>query len=432
MSNDIFTSDYKLTPYWWDETPRPVFENFALPAGADVVIIGAGYTGVSAALELTRAGRDVVVIDAEDAGWGCSSRNGGMISTSIKPSFEQLARRHGERSALNILAEGHASLSWIKDFVASEKIDCDFRVSGKFLAAHNSASFEKAASLLSHQPKGLEVKGHVVPRSEQHREIGTDAYYGGVVFEDHASTDPAKLHQGLLERAISAGAYVLPNCLVLGIENQANEHLITTVKGTIRARDVIVATNGYTKSASPWHRRRVIPIGSYMIATEPLPCALMDRLMPTHRTIGDTRRVIYYYRPSEDRSRIIFGGRVTGGETNTLQSGPLLYRDLVQLFPDLVGYKVSHTWMGFVGYTFDDLAHVGKHQGIYYALGYCGSGVAMSNYLGTKVAQQLLGKNEGKTAFDGLSFQTRPLYTGNPWFLSASVEYFRMRDRLNL
>ncbi len=432
MTNGVFTSDFKQTPYWWDETPRPILEHSDPPARADVVIIGAGYTGVCAAMEVARAGRHAVVIDAQDAGWGCSSRNGGLVSTSIKPGFEQLARRHGKQRAFDILAEGHSSLAWFNDFVQAEKIDCDFRVSGKFLAAHNSASFEKAAARLSNQRKGLEVKGHVVPRSEQHREVGTDSYHGGVVFEDHAGVDPAKLHQSLLERAIAAGALVVPHCPALGIENEGDGFLVSTAKGALRARDVIIATNGYTDGVSPWHRRRVIPIGSYMIATEPLPTELMDRLMPTHRTIGDTRKVIYYYRPSPDRRRIIFGGRVTGNETDTLKSGPLLHRDLVQLFPELAGHKVSHTWMGFIGYTFDDLAHVGKHKGIHYSLGYCGSGVAMASYLGTRIAQQLLGKDEGKTAFDGLRFQTRPFYTGKPWFLSASVGIFRMRDRLNL
>ncbi len=432
MRNDIFTPDYKQTPYWWDETPRPVFEHSNPPERADVVIIGAGYTGVCAAIEAARAGRDTVVIDAHDAGWGCSSRNGGLISTSIKPSFEGLARKHGERRAFDILAEGHASLAWLKDFVQAEEIDCDFKASGKFFAAHNSASFKKVASRLSNQRKGLEVRGHVVPRSEQHREVGTDSYHGGVVFEDYASTDPAKLHQSLLERAISAGAWILPNCTALGVEDEGEAFRIATSKGMLRARDVIVATNGYTDGVSPWHRRRVIPIGSYMIATEPLPKELMDRLMPTHRAIADTRKVIYYYRPSADRTRIIFGGRVTGGETDTLRSGALLHRDLVQLFPELSRYKVSHTWMGFIGYTFDDLAHVGKHKGIHYSLGYCGSGVAMASYLGTRVAQQMMGKEEGKTAFDGLRFQTRPFYTGKPWFLSASVAAFRLRDRLNL
>ncbi|HIP78276.1 MAG TPA: FAD-binding oxidoreductase, partial [Kiloniellaceae bacterium] len=205
-----------------------------------------------------------------------------------------------------------------------------------------------------------------------------------------------------------------------------------TAQGSVRAREVIVATNGYTGKLSPWQRRRVVPIGSYMIATEPLAREVMDRVMPTERIVSDTRRVVYYYRPSPDRTRILFGGRVTSGETDSLRSGALLHRDLVRLFPELSKTRVSHSWMGFVAYTFDTLAHLGRHQGIHYAMGYCGSGVSMAAYLGTRVGQKVLGLAEGRTALDDVAFQTRPLYSGRPWFLAAPVAFYRCCDALGL
>jgi len=142
--------------------------------------------------------------------------------------------------------------------------------------------------------------------------------------------------------------------------------------------------------------------------------------------------VVYYYRASPDRSRIVFGGRVSHNETNPLLSGPKLHRDLVKIFPQLKETKISHSWMGFVAYTFDTLMHVGNQDGLHYAMGYCGSGVGMASYLGMRVGQQVLGNPEGKTAFDDIPFPTRPLYTGNPWFLGASVMYYRYRDRINI
>ena len=429
---DVFTSDCKLTPYWWERSPRPRLPESPLPARVDVAVVGSGYTGLSAALAVARAGRSTLVLDAGDAGWGCSTRNGGQISTAIKPDYETLARRYGQEAAFAIVREGQNSLAWIGAFIAAEGIDCDFKVPGRFHAAHSPRHYERLARAIAEQPKGLEVPAHAVPRGEQRRELGTDAYHGGVVFEAHACLDPGRFHQGLLDRVLGAGAAVVPHCTVVGIEKDGDGHVLTTGRGRLRAREVVVATNGYTGTASPWQRRRVIPIGSYMIATEPLAKDVMDRAMPSDRIVSDTRRVVYYYRPSPDRTRILFGGRVTSGETDPLRSGTLLRRDLVRLFPELSETRVSHSWMGFVAYTFDTLAHLGRHEGIHYAMGYCGSGVSMAAYLGTRVGQQVLGLAEGRTALDDLPFQTRPLYSGKPWFLAAPVAFYRCCDALGL
>jgi glycine/D-amino acid oxidase-like deaminating enzyme len=431
LRSNLFAPDAKLAPYWWDHVPRPVLPELSLPPRADVVVVGSGYTGIHAALQTARAGRHTLVLDAEDAGWGCSTRNGGQVSTSIKPGFDLLARRHGEAHAREILLEGRRSLSWMGEFIAAEKIDCDWGVVGRFHAAHNPAQFEQLARAAQQQPRGLEVPAQVVPRAEQRAELGTDAYCGGVVYPQHASVDPARYHQGLLERAREAGAGVVARCAVTRIERDGEQFRVVTPRGTVLARNVVIATNGYTGTLTPWLRRRVIPIGSYIIATEALPSDLMQRLMPKNRIVSDTRKVVYYYRASPDQRRILFGGRVSIDETDPLQSGPLLHRDLVALFPELRETRISHSWCGFVAYTFDELMHAGCHDGLHYAMGYCGSGVGMGSYLGMRVGQKVLGLAEGRTAFDDLAFQTRPFYTGKPWFLAPSIRYYRWRDRQN-
>jgi len=437
MSDSLLTDDFKTTPYWWENTPPPESTlfgelNIEFPPKTDVVIIGAGYTGLSAALQTARAGRHTVVVDAENAGAGCSTRNGGQISTSIKPTHKALAAKYGPERAFNILKEGHNALEWLEDFVSTESIDCHFKVVGKFLGAHNRVQYEKLGKKLNASVKGLETNAFLVPRSEQHQELGTDRYFGGIVYPNVASVDPARLHHGLLERVIAAGVIIIPFNPALDITKEGDGFRVTTKKGAIWAKEVIVASNGYTGSATPWLRRRIIPIGSYIIGTEPLAAGQMDQLIPKDRMVGDTRKMVFYYRSSPDRQRILFGGRVSHAETNPLVSGPKLHSRMVDIFPELAKTRISHSWVGFVGYTFDSLAHLGKNDGVHYAMGYCGSGVSMSCYLGMRIAQQLLGQQEGRTGFDGLKFQTRPMYTGTPWFLSASIQYYRWLDSLNI
>lgn len=422
------TQATKPTPYWWDATPRPTLPPTPLPARADVVVIGSGYTGLHAALVAARAGREVVVLDAEDAGFGCSTRNGGQVSTSIKPGFAELVRRHGTEQAHAILRTGRESLAWTGTFIAEEGIDCDFRVCGRFHAAHSARAYEKLVRSLDDHAPGFKAPVEIVPRAEQHRELGTDAYHGGVVFTQHASLDPGKYHQGLLDRAMTAGVRVISHCAATGIAADGGAQRVRTAKGEVQAHQVVVATNGYTGTLVPWLRRRVIPIGSYIIATDELPAGTMAKLMPRGRIASDTRKLVYYYRPSPNGKRILFGGRVSLRETDPRISGPKLRTELVRLFPELAGVGISHSWGGFVAYTFDTLAHTGERDGVFHAMGYCGSGVGMAGYLGMRLGERLVGRGESGIGLDAIPFQTRPLYTGNPWFLAPSVAWYRWRD----
>ncbi len=432
MTNHLFAADFKETPYWWEAAPRPELPATPLPKEIDVAVIGSGYTGLQAAIQTARGGRSTLVLDAEAAGWGCSSRNGGLVSTSFKPSFAALAAKYGPERAHAILGEGHKALAWIGEFIAGEGLDCAFRVAGRFHGAHNPAAYEKLAQTFKEpQPKGLEVERHLVPRAEQPAELGTEFYHGGAVYPRHASLDPGRYHLGLLALAQGAGATVIPHCAVTGLAREGKGFQLATAQGQVAARQVVVATNGYSGELVPWLKRRIIPIGSYIIATAPLEPALMDRLMPKDRVLTDSRKLVYYYRPSPDRSRIVFGGRVSLTETDTRVSAPKLHADLCAIFPELISTPISHSWMGFVAYSFDSMPHLGQHEGLHYASGYCGSGVSLSSYFGMRLGQQVLGLEEGRTGIDGLTYQTRPFYSGNPWFLAPSIQYYRWRDSMN-
>ena len=426
----IWCHNRKETSFWLEGLPE--FNNISskLPLRVDVAIVGSGYTGLNAALQTIRGGRSTAIFEVGLPGQGCSTKNGGQISTSIKPSLEKLSAKFGTQNGIAIRQEGENALNWIGDFITSEKIDCNFSRVGRYHAAHTQKHYELITRDAEKVNRSEGIEAFAVPKAEQLKELGSDVYHGGVVFPRHASVDPGKYHRGLLQRVVDAGVDVFGQCAVLNIEQTSDGFVITTQKGKVKARDVIIATNGYTSNLTPWLQKRVIPIGSYIISTEELDPVVVNELFPTNRIASDTCKVIYYYRMSPDRKRILFGGRVSATETNPLLSGPKLLKDLYRIFPQIEGIKISHSWTGTVAYTFDEMAHTGQHNGMYYSMGYCGSGVSMASYLGMRLGQKVLGLVEGKTAFDDLPFPTRPLYNGRPWFLPAVVSWYRMQDRI--
>ena len=417
------------SPYWHEQLGETPELCTTLPGQVDVLVVGSGYTGLSAAIQTARGGRTTLVLDSDDPGFGCSTRNGGQISTSVKPSLEKLSAKFGPEKARRIRAEGVNALHWVRNFTETEGLDCDLRRVGRFHAAHTPQHYETLVREAEQLRSQENIESFAVPRSEQRRELGSDAYFGGVVFSDHCSIHPAKFHRELLRLALTADVEVMGHCAVTRIERTSSGFEVNTAKGVVQARDVIVATNGYTKALTPWLQRRVIPIGSYIIVTEELPEATIDELFPGDRIASDTCKVVYYYRATPDRRRVIFGGRVSASETTPMISATRLRQDMCRIFPELENVGLSHAWSGTVAYSFDEMAHTGVHDGVHFAMGYCGSGVSMAPYLGMRAGQKVLGLKEGETGFDDLPFPTRPLYHGKPWFLPAAVAWYRWKDQ---
>lgn len=430
-ANKLYASDYKAQPYWWEAAPLKPLPQAALPAEVDVAIVGSGYSGLAAALVTARGGRSTLVFEAEATGQGCSTRNGGQVSTSIKPGYGDLSAEHGPDRAFAIRKEGFNALAFVEKLIRDERIDADWEAVGRFQGAHNDKQFAAMASGLKDQKAGIEVPYSIVPREQQRSEIGTAFYHGGVVYPHHAALHPAKFHAGLLDRVIGAGATVADKTPVTGIERDGAAFRVSTPRGKVKAKDVLVATNGYTGGVTPWLKRRVIPIGSYIIATEKMDAALAKELVPNKRVLSDSRKLVFYYRLSPDGRSMLFGGRVAANETDVGVSAPRLHAEMTRIFPQLQSSRITHSWMGTVAYTFDTMPHLGKGpDGLWYCMGYCGSGVSLAPYFGTRVGQQMLGLPEGRTALDGLAFPTRPLYSGKPWFLPMAVRWYRLRDRL--
>jgi glycine/D-amino acid oxidase-like deaminating enzyme len=420
-----------VTPLWMQNADMPAPSSRPLPSRVDVLVIGAGYTGLSAARETANAGRSTLVLDAGEVGTGCSSRNGGQVAYSIKPSFNSLKAKLGAERAFGICRDGLDAVAYLRS-LATQQVDCGWREDGCFFGAHTAKHFEQMARDAENQPRGLEQRISVVPKADQRAEIATDFYHGGCVYHDDASLDPTRLLLALLRRAADSGASVVDRCPVDAIKPVRDGFEALTPRGVVHARQVLLATNGYSGPLSPWHRRRVIPIGSYQIATEPLGADRVRTLIPRGRNIVDSRRVVVYFRPSTDGERIIFGGRAALAEQDPLACVPRLRQMMARILPQLRSVPVSHAWVGWVAYTFDTLPHLGQHDGIYYCMGYCGQGVPLAPYFGKRIGQQMLGLAEGRTALDGLPFPSRPYYHGNPWFLAPSVFAYRLLDAVGL
>jgi len=369
------------------------------------------------------------VLDADSLGGGCSSRNGGQVSGRVKGAYAQLQKKHGDETALELYREGPRALNFLAEFITAEQLGCNWQRCGHFSGAHNPAAYAKTATTLSAIPKQAGVEWHMVSQTEQRSEIGSDRYHGGVVFPDDCALDPGRYCLELLKKVQAASAQTIGHCAVEKVSRVGSGFEVTTCRGVVRAGQVAVATNGYTGAATPWLQRRVIPIGSYIIATEPLNRDLASELAPNNRTMTDTRKLVFYYRLSPDRQRLLFGGRVALSETNPRASAPALHRAMSEIFPQLSETRVSHSWYGFVGYTFDSLPHIGEHEGLHYAMGYCGSGISMSSYLGSLLGQRMSGQGQRNVLTD-VRFPTRPLYSGRPWFLKPSIAYYQLRDRL--
>jgi glycine/D-amino acid oxidase-like deaminating enzyme len=423
--------DFRLAPHWWDAAPRPQFEAPSLPERVDVAIVGSGLTGLSAALHLARGGRHVAVLERDALGIGASSRNAGYVGRTFKHAFGKLLRKRGVSFAVAVYRELQAALDSVVEIVRNESIECHFRVCGRYIMAVSPAQYAHIAEELELRRQHLGQPFEMVPRARQHTEIGSDAYYGGAVVPDLGCIHPGLYHQGLLDRARAAGAELHPMTPVTRLAPNGAGFVVTTGRGVVHARDVLVATNGYTGPATPWLARRVVPFDAFMVATEALPPERLDRILPTGRTCLDDNHNIDFIRRSPDGNRILFGGRTGNGETNPLVMAGVLQDRLERLFPDLKGVSLARAWTGRCAGTFDLWPHLGRHEGVHYAMGYCFAGVPMGTYLGMKVARRILGAADAATVFADRPFPTVPLYSGNPWFVPWVMRFWDVQDAWN-
>lgn len=418
-------------PYWWDAAPREGPADVALPRHCGVAIIGAGYAGLAAALTLARAGRSVVVLESGSPGHGASSRSGGMIGHGHRLSYTKLIDRYGVEKAKALVREGMASLQFLKDLIADERIDAGLQSCGRVRGAWTQGDYDTMARDADALRRDVDMPVDVLSKADVHNEVATDFYQGGLLFRAHGGVHPALLQQGLLATTRAAGALVASHTPVTAVRREANAFVVETTRGALGASEVVSTTNGYTGRPTPALARRLVAIPSFLIATNALGEGRVRSLIPNGRMIVETRDKHLYYRPSPDGMRIVIGGRAALHPIALDRAAAWLMNELRDIFPSLADAHVTHAWTGNVAMTRSDLPGIGRRDRVWYALGCNGSGVALMPYLGHKVALKILGRAEGQTAFDDIPFRAVPFYNGTAWFRPFMTWWYRARDMLH-
>jgi glycine/D-amino acid oxidase-like deaminating enzyme len=396
-----------------------------------VVIVGAGYTGLSAARTLARAGADVLVVEREDVGGGASSRNAGQVLTGLRVEPATLVARYGPLRARNFFETATAAIVRLEALIADERIECQYERVGHIQAASAAGHFD---DLKTQQTLLASVFGHrveLVSRSEQRTEVGSDAFHGLLIDERSGALQPARYVDELAAAATRAGSTLATGAAVTAVRRESNGWAVSTSAGEVTTRDVLFATDAYTDRAAPALQRRYIPVGSYIIVTAPLARDAAASLLPRRRTAFDSKHFLHYFRLTPD-DRLLFGGRAefaTPDESTTRRAAAILRRDLASVFPQVAEVAIDYAWGGTVGFTRDQMPRAGLLDGVYYAGGYGGHGIAMATYLGEQIARRIAGEPIENPFFDD-RFPAIPLYSGNPWFLPLVGAYYRLMDVL--
>ena len=424
------TPGYTPTPYWWEGVELPSAAPSPLPAEADVVVVGAGYTGLAAGLELAGRGRHTVVLDRDEIGAGASSRNGGMVHPGTKHDLPTLLGMPDGKRMWDATVEVFEGL---EKLIAELAIECDWRRTGHLELAHHP----RLASSLSTEAdtyRALGEPARFVPPGGLAPEIGSHRFHGGLLVERSGAVHPAKLMAGLAGGAMRAGADVRPATAVLSLEHGSSGFTLDTSRGTMRCKEVVVATNGTTdRRLVPWLGRRILGVGSYIIATEALDPAVVSAVSPNGRMFFDTRNFLHYWRPSPDGRRVLFGGRTSFAPTDVCQARDRLYAAMTDIHPQLAGVRVDRAWGGRVALTVDRLPHIGRHPGtgVVYAMGYCGTGVALSIGFGRAIGRWLCGDGE-LPAFARLRWRSLPPPAQVPSLLPVAGWWYQGRDALGI
>lgn len=421
----------KLDSYWLDTSPALTSVSAGPVEGhADVAVIGAGFTGLSAALALAKRGASVVVVDAGRIGAGASGRNGGQVNTGVAQDFAALVAQLGVVKARGCYRAYASAVDTVERLIREEQIDCDYRASGKLKLAskpHHLAQLEKTAEVIRRE---VDSNIDIIGRDRIREEVQSDSFHGGLLQRHGGQMHMGKFTVGLANAAVRHGARLYENAGVSAIAKDAQGgYRVVTARGELRAKQVLVATGPSRHGPFNWYRRRLAPVGSFIVVTEPLTPALAEQVFPHQRAYTTTRLMHNYFRVTPD-SRLLFGGRARFSASEQLsdaKSGRILQQTMAAMFPDLARVGIDYCWGGLVDITADRLPRAGQHEGIYFSMGYSGHGTQMSTHMGQVMADVIDGR-EAANPWREFAWPAIPGHTGKPWFLPLVGTYYRIKD----
>jgi glycine/D-amino acid oxidase-like deaminating enzyme len=416
-------------PLWRAEMTLPEIPAAQIEPREDVVVVGSGFSGLHTALHLARGDRSVVVIDAGDVGHGCSTRNGGQVSSEIKPDLEGLTRTYGAAGAMRVLRTGLNAHRYLREFVRAEGIACDYNVCGHFVGAHRLDRMAGLEAFGALQRK-IGTEAEIVPKARVGDYIDSPHFHGGLHLPDWSSVHPGRLVAELVRLCLAEGVRIVPQCRADHIEDHGDHMSLTANGKAICAENVVMGTDGYTDGASKWMRRRIVSLASVVMATRAMPKDEVAALYPRNSMIYDTRMNVSYHRASPDGDRVVMGTVVPVDHDRMADCYPRARGNMLRVFPQLENVALEHVWSGWVGATFNHLPQVGLRGRMGYAIGYNGTGVAMSAYLGRALARRMLGQPGGETGLDQVKFETRPLFNGQTWYRRPVLAWHDLKDRL--
>lgn len=429
----------KLDSYWKEGVPAFVGTSDALPAHVDVAIVGGGFCGLSAALGLARRGARVIVLEAGSRPAGeASGRNGGHVNNGLAVDYATLAARVGAAQARAWYHAYDTAVDTVESIVRDELIDCDFVRRGKLKLASRPAHLDALARSAERLLRdGVDADVELMDAARVHAEVASDRYHGGLLYKKSAQMHMGRFALGLADAAVRHGAAIHLDTPVQRLTRvgTGHTHRIQTPRGTVQADQVLLATGasrhgGY--GSFGWLRRRIVPIGSFIIATAPLGEARAQALLAGQRTYVTTANVHHYFRLSPDH-RLIFGGRArfaVSSPQSDARSGAILRAGMLETFPQLADVDIDFCWGGLVDMTQDRLPHAGERDGLYYAMGFSGHGTQMSVHMGQCMARVMTGEANANP-WRGRDWPAIPGHVGPPWFLPAVGLYYKMKDAVS-
>ena len=424
----------KLESFWLDTAPTfHGAEEGPVDGRTDVAIIGGGFTGLSTALALAKRGATVVVLEAERLVGEASGRNGGQCNAGTLQDYRSLVGSFGVERARRYYQEFTAAVDSVERLASEEHIDCDFNRRGKLKLASKPAHFNKMVQTFEAlQADGVDPNVELVPPDCMRDEVGSNDYHGGLLQTTSAQLHVGKFGSGLAEAVARRGVRLYASAPVTGLHRQSGgAWRITTPRGSVDAAQTLVATGGSGSGPFGWFRRRIIPVGSFIVVTEPLGAERLSRLLPNRRSYVTSNNIGNYFRVTED-NRLLFGGRARFAMSNVKsdrESGHILRDSLVRAFPEFADARIDYCWGGSVDMSADRMPHAGQHKGLYYSMGYSGHGVQMAVHMG-QIMADIMDGNEHANPWGELKWPPILGHFGKPWFLPAIGAYYRLQDIL--